>query len=64
MDEELGYRIVRRFTDQLDGSTELERATISAQERLDAEEERALDLRLQSYYEDPADNSLHVIQYK
>ncbi|KAK7193191.1 uncharacterized protein CC84DRAFT_1250481 [Paraphaeosphaeria sporulosa] len=56
MDGPTGSLMVRRFTDQLDGGTELERATISAQERLDAEEKRALDLRLQSYYEDPSDH--------
>lgn len=56
MDGPTGNLIVRRFTDQLDGGTELERATISAQERFDAEEERVLDLRLQSYYEDPSDH--------
>ncbi|KAF2444042.1 hypothetical protein P171DRAFT_494171, partial [Karstenula rhodostoma CBS 690.94] len=58
MDDPTGSLIVRRFTDQLDGATELERATISAQERLSAQEERAIDLRLQSYYEDPSDHSL------
>lgn len=57
MDDPTGTSMVRRFTDQLEGETELERATISAQERLDAEEERALDLRLQSYYENPSNHS-------
>ena len=55
--ETMSTTIVRRFTDQLDGTTDLERATISAQEKQDTEEELALDHRLRSYYEDTADNS-------
>lgn len=64
MDPPTGSLIVRRFTDQLDGETELERATISAQERLDMQEESAADFRLQSYYEDPSDHTLYAILYK
>ena len=55
MNETASISLVRRFTDQLDGTTDLERATISAQENLDAEEERALDQRLRSYFEDTDD---------
>lgn len=57
-DEPACDTIVRRFTDSLDGATELERATITAQERHDAEEEREHDLRLRSYYEDTTYDSL------
>ena len=52
-----GTTIVRRFTDQLNGTTELEKATIAAQERFDAKEEEALDLRLRSYFEGTGDDS-------
>lgn len=57
-DESTGRTIVRRFTGQLEGVTDLERATIATQEKLDAEEEKAHDLRLQSYYEGPHGNGL------
>lgn len=55
--ETMSTTIVRRFTGQLDGATDLERATISAQEKQDAEGELAHDNRLRSYFEDTAENS-------
>ncbi|KAF1963983.1 hypothetical protein BU23DRAFT_494446, partial [Bimuria novae-zelandiae CBS 107.79] len=49
--------IVRQFTGLLEGETELEKATIAAQESRDTEEERAHRLRLQCYYKDLTDDS-------
>ncbi|KAF2656516.1 hypothetical protein K491DRAFT_777898 [Lophiostoma macrostomum CBS 122681] len=54
--EDAGRTIVRRFTDQLNGETELERATIAAQEQRDEIEELAHETRLRSYYEDTSEN--------
>lgn len=50
-EEEVGKTIVRTFTDQLNGETELERATIEAQKQRDEADEMALDQRMRGYYE-------------
>jgi hypothetical protein len=54
--EEVGRTIVRRFTDQLNGETDLERATIIAQEQRDEAEELAHETRLRAYYDDTSEN--------
>lgn len=45
--------IVRRFTDELQGETALERATVSAQQQQDATERADRRMRLQALYQDP-----------
>ncbi|TGJ83183.1 hypothetical protein E0Z10_g5585 [Xylaria hypoxylon] len=52
-----GKMIVRRFTDQLTGSDELERSTKAAQEEIDKEEELEEIRRLKLLYESPADSN-------
>ena len=47
-----GRIIVRRFTDQLTGSDELERSTKAAQEEIDEDERTEEQRRLRLLYED------------
>jgi len=57
VEEEVGKMIVRRFTDQLNGDPELERATKAAQEQRDEAEEAAYEMKLRSYYDDTSEDS-------
>ncbi|KAI1122777.1 hypothetical protein F5Y10DRAFT_253233 [Nemania abortiva] len=52
-----GRVIIRRFTDQLTGTDELERSTRAAQEEIDKEEELEEAKRLKLLYETPVDDS-------
>lgn len=49
--ESEGRMIVRRFTEELEGNTELEKATKKAQEDEDREHERAEQLRVQKIFD-------------
>lgn len=49
---EEGQKILRRFTNDLDGQTTLERATIGAQQEQDAIEKEKADMRMRALYED------------
>ncbi|XXH00047.1 hypothetical protein Hte_006388 [Hypoxylon texense] len=56
-DEELeGRLIIRRFTDELAGSNELERLTKAAQAEIDEEEEKKERQRLRLLYESPGNS--------
>lgn len=51
-----GHTLVRRFTDEQDGKTTLERATKAAQEEQDAIWEQEQKDRLSTYFESPDSN--------
>lgn len=51
-----GRVIVRRFTDQLVGTNELERLTKAAQEEKEREEKLKEEKRLRQLFDDTADN--------
>lgn len=52
-----GRVIIRRFTDQLKGSDDLERSTKAAQAEMDEDEEAVAQARLKLLYENPANSS-------
>lgn len=53
-----GRLIIRRFTDQLTDSDELERSTKAAQAEMDEEEETEEQRRLKALYESPANSTI------
>ncbi|KAI1289048.1 hypothetical protein F5Y03DRAFT_378571 [Xylaria venustula] len=55
--------IIRRFTDQLTGTDELELSTKAAQEEIDKEEELDEIRRLKLLYESPADRSISSLDF-
>ena len=55
-EDDVGVAIVRRFTDQLNGDTELERITKSAQEASDEAVAREDDVRRRRYYENTTED--------
>lgn len=56
-EDEAERRIIRRFTDELNGDNELERATKDAQQRRDEDEKAAFETRMRSYFDETSEES-------
>ena len=53
-------RLIRRFTDQLPGASDLERATKAAQEKRDEDAEAEHRVRMRRLYDEPLEHSSYV----